>query len=468
VRTGPLRLGRYWLLPILALLVVGVVLGLAWVRRGPTVTVTFQEGHGLKPGDAVRCRGIIVGEVRSVRLDGRTGGVTVQAELHPEASEVVRAGSRFWIARPLADLATGVRGLDTVVGAKYIVVQPGDGAPSSDFVGLEAPPIPETVEPGGLEVVLQAHHLGGLRPGAPVTYRQVRVGSVLRTALASDGSAVDVHAYIRPAYAPLVRGNSHFWNVSGLRVQAGLRGLGLSLESLEAVLTGGVTLATEDPPGKRVVSGKRFVLEAEEPAGWQKWAPSLPLADARLPEKAILPRPVPAVLRSLVPGRLWGTRSLVRSGLVVPVGRDLLGPADLLTVPPKSSGELTLTAQPPLSVRAEERAEQEPGVWRLASVLPRAEMPVPHLRVPAGPEECLVVGAADREHRTVAVARLTEKEGRWQVDADLFRDTAVQEWHGAAVVAVKDGQVIGVLLVPESRKEPPVVVPLDAKTAQAP
>jgi hypothetical protein len=78
------------------------------------------------------------------------------------------------------------------------------------------------------------------------------------------------------------------------------------------------------------------------------------------------------------------------------------------------------------------------------------------------------VGAEDREHRRVAVARLTEKDGRWQVDADLFRDTAAQEWHGAAVMAVADGRIIGLLLVPESRKEPPAVVPLDARTARAP
>jgi hypothetical protein len=464
-----LRLGWYWLLPVLAVLVVGVVLGLAWSRRGATITLSFQEGHGLKPGDAIRCRGIIVGEVRSVRLDPRTGGVTVQAELHPEASEVSRAGSRFWIARPLADLATGVRGLDTVVGAKYIVVLPGDGEPRTDFVGLEAPPIPETIEPSGLEVILQAHHLGGLRPGAPVSFRQVRVGSVLRTALASDGSAVDVHAYIRPGFARLVRDNTHFWNVSGMRFQAGLRsGLAFSLESIESVLNGGVALATKDPPGKRVVSGKRFRLEPSEPEGWQTWGPSLPLADARLPEKTILPHPVPAVLRYQAPGRLWGTRSVVRAGLVVPLGRDLLGPADLLTVPAKCKGELSLTLQPPVNVNVEPLAGAEPALCRLVSALDRPEKPLPLLRAPTGPEECLLVGAPDHDHRPLSVARLTEKDGRWEVDADLFRDSASPEWHGAAVVAVKDGQLIGLLLVPQSRKEPPSVLPLDTKTARGP
>src|SRR5262245_41009627 len=94
VAPGRLRLGWYWLLPVLAAAVVAVVLVLAWSRRGVTITLSFREGHGLKPGDAVRCRGIVVGEVRRVALDPETRGVTVQAELQPDATDVARAGSR--------------------------------------------------------------------------------------------------------------------------------------------------------------------------------------------------------------------------------------------------------------------------------------------------------------------------------------------------------------------------------------
>src|SRR5437763_123006 len=114
-----LRLGWYWLLPLLAVGVVTVVLTLAWSRRGVPISVRFQDGHGLKPGDAVRCRGIVIGEVRSVRLAADLVGVVAQAELDADAAQVARAGSKFWIARPEAGLTIGVRGLDTVVGAKY-------------------------------------------------------------------------------------------------------------------------------------------------------------------------------------------------------------------------------------------------------------------------------------------------------------------------------------------------------------
>jgi hypothetical protein len=467
-----LRLGWYWLLPLLTFLIVAVVLVLAWSRGGVTITLHFAEGHGLKPGDPIRCRGIVIGEVRSVRLDTDSGGVTVQAELHGEMREVARAGSRFWIARPQADLTTGVRGLDTVVGAKYIIMLPGGGEPQTDFVGLEEPPILETVEPGGLEVVLKAHRLAGLRPGAPVTFRQVRVGSVLRVALASDASAVHAHAYIRPAYARLVRDNSVFWNTSGVRFQAGLRsGVAFSVESAESVLTGGVALATRYPPGKEVASGHPFDLKSEEPKEWEKWRPALPLTDARLPEQAVPPRPVPAALLYRTPGRLYGTHSNTRRGLVVPVGRDLLGPSDLLTAPAQSKGELSLATEPPATHNVEPGepgpAAPRPTIRWLVSALEKAGGPAPGLRVPTVPEECLLVGEPRQEYRPVSVARFKEVDGRWEVDAELFRDTDPLKWHGAAAVAVADGRLLGLLLAPD-RRQGPYVLPLDKKTARPP
>jgi hypothetical protein len=468
-----LPLGWYGLLPLLAVLVVTVVLVLAWSRSGETITLRFTEGHGLKAGDAVRCRGIIIGEVRKVWLDTATGDVLVQAVLNREAGDVARANSRFWIARPQADLASGISGLDTVIGAKYIHAEPGEGERQNTFVGLEAPPIPETIEKDGLKVVLLAHRLAGLRPGTPVTFRQVRVGSVLSVALASDASAVEVNAYIRPAYARLVRENSQFWNTSGVRLEWQLLRPLISVESAESVLMGGIALATPDPPGKAVGPGHPpFRLLSEEPRDAQQWKPSLPLIDARLPVKAIMSRPIAAALEYELPGYLWGKSTYPpRRGLVVPIGRDLLGPSDLLTVPVNGKGELRLDVQPPATLKV------EPGgtalaVMRLASALARARGPAPELRAPTGPEECLLVGAADQEPRAVSIARLEEKEGRWQGIAELLRDTSPQEWrrqwHGAAVVARKDGAVIGLLMVPEGRKPEPYVIPLDRQTAKDP
>ena len=88
------------------------------------MTIEFVEGHGIQPGDPVRLRGIDVGVVEHVVLDAALEKVLVTAKLMRESSRLAREGTLFWIERPQVGLGA-VRGLDTVVGPKYIGVQPG-------------------------------------------------------------------------------------------------------------------------------------------------------------------------------------------------------------------------------------------------------------------------------------------------------------------------------------------------------
>src|SRR5262249_27003667 len=74
-------LGWFWALPGVVLVIVAVLVYLSLARRGERILVHFNEGHGLKPGDAVRCRGITVGEVRAVELSNDEPGVDVVIDL---------------------------------------------------------------------------------------------------------------------------------------------------------------------------------------------------------------------------------------------------------------------------------------------------------------------------------------------------------------------------------------------------
>ena len=62
-------LSRMWLITVSCLL---IAIGLTWsaIRSpGTTIEIRFSEGHGLKPGDAVRYRGIDIGHVEKVTLN---------------------------------------------------------------------------------------------------------------------------------------------------------------------------------------------------------------------------------------------------------------------------------------------------------------------------------------------------------------------------------------------------------------
>ncbi len=245
------------------------------------IRIYFPAGEGLSEGDPVRYLGIAVGEVTYVELASSSGQVVVGVRLVGESRELARAGTQFWIERPRLDL-TEVRGLETLLGGRYIAMQPASksGSASVEFNGLaEPPPLPR--RDGSLEIELDAARRWGLVRGAPVTYRELEIGRVNQVRLANDGATVKVSVAIEPEFAPLVRDNSKWWTMGGIQMQAGLSGVQIAVESLSAWVRGGIALATPDEPGQAVVTGHRFMLEAEPQPEWLKWQPRIDMLGPR-------------------------------------------------------------------------------------------------------------------------------------------------------------------------------------------
>ncbi len=439
-----------WLVPLAGALLAGALVYQSLSQRGIPVSVEFAQGHGLKPGDSLRYRGIVVGKVESVVLAEGLGGIDVQVRLMPEATDLARAGSRFWIVRPQLDLS-GATGLDTLLGANYLAVLPGRGEPQYRFRGLEEPPLGETLEPGGLELVLQAPERGGLRAGAGVTYRGVRVGTVLSVALASDASAAEARIYIQRAYAPLVRERTRFWQTGGLRLSGGLTGFSLDVQSLPALLGGGVSLATPPQAGEAVRNGHRFPLQETPQPEWLEWAPALHLGHPSLPEGRSLPAPLWAVTTWAQKDLLLLTHRPQRQGWVLPLADGLLGPADLLAPPVK-----TVAGSAYLEVAGRRLPLQAEAATMVSAValLPHVSVGQPAAKLPQrraeAPEDTLVVGDPRSAPRFVSAARYTPKGDHWEVDA---AEPFGPEWHGAAVVATRDGALLGVLVMGDAGAE---------------
>ncbi|NQW47679.1 MAG: MCE family protein [Planctomycetes bacterium] len=452
---GRLALGWFWILPGVVLVIVTLVVWWSLSQGGPRIVVSFKDGHGLKAGDAMRHRGVTVGEVRSVELLPDLKGVKVLIDLRPTAAGIAVENSHFWIIRPLANL-TGVSGLETVVGAKAVAVSPGIGAAKIEFVGDEASVLEE--EPGGLRIVVQDPRMGGLNPGTPLTYRGVRIGGVVSSVLASDASAVEVDVHVLPAYKALVRTNSKFWNVSGFKVQFGW-GITLDAESAQTVLAGGMAMATEDKLGNTVSNYHRFSLDQKEPKGWQDWNPSIPLIPLNLPDGTALPRLVRAVQKYKTKG-LFGTSPAEPRGLLLPVDGRLLGPEDLLSMPKEAAPNSPVVLEfrgmfQPIP------ASKETGSLRwLKSTQPLGEsLPRDRLRLPSKPENCYLVTDSTSDHPFVSKSQLKETETGWTISkAAPLAGRPRETWHGAAVLSVDDDKVIGLLLAPE--KGPKRIIPL--------
>jgi paraquat-inducible protein B len=252
-----------WLIPLVAG-AIAIWLGYTTLReKGPTITVAFEDAEGLEAGKTrVKYRDVEVGLVDQVALSEDLSHIVVTASLDRSVAPHMRAGTRFWIVRPRVGLG-GISGLGTLLSGVFIEFDPGDGEPAHEFVGLaEAPPITSRVP--GTQFVLRTERLGSIGRGSPVYYHNIPVGQVLGYELAEDKQDLTVSIFVDAPHDQLVRPDSRFWNASGIDVALGAGGVEVSMESLQALLAGGIAFDTPDidQPGEPAAADTTFLLFA--------------------------------------------------------------------------------------------------------------------------------------------------------------------------------------------------------------
>jgi paraquat-inducible protein B len=280
-----------WLVPVLALVIGGWMVFRELQRRGSEISIHFPNAPGVEAGKtALVHKGVVVGSVQDVFLEKDLSGVVVKLRLDKDAEAFAHAGSQFWIVRPEVTFS-GVRGLETLIAGVQIHGRPGRGPAAKEFTGIERQPATEDRELGRA-FVLRASKLGSLSNGAPVYYRELKVGAVETSRLADDATAVLVRIRIYSPYVDLVRINSQFWNAGGAAFKVNLLGAELKSTSLQALFSGGVAFATPDKDGVAAVAedGAQFTLHDEMEKDWLKWEPRIPIK-ALDSEPVAQPRP---------------------------------------------------------------------------------------------------------------------------------------------------------------------------------
>jgi paraquat-inducible protein B len=265
-----------WVVPLVAAALAAWLVYERLRQQGPEVTIEFRDGGGLRVGQTpVKYRGVQVGLVTGMTLSEDREHVVVKVRLERAAATLASEGTQFWVVRPQVGWGN-VTGLGTVISGPEIQAQPARGAAGERrlaFRGAERAPLPP-----GLRVVLKGERPVSLRPGSPVYFRGVEVGTVNEVRLSADARAAEVELTVYQRYAPLVRTGSAFWNVSGVSVSGGLmKGVELQLESIRTLVTGGVEFASpEDSP--RAKSGTAFFLHDSPRKEWLSWNARIPIA----------------------------------------------------------------------------------------------------------------------------------------------------------------------------------------------
>jgi len=248
VRAATRRSRRFsiiWLVPLVA---VAIGAWLAWdtlSKEGPTIKITFESGEGLQAGQSqLKFKDIVFGTVKSLELSPDQTHVVVTVATTHEAGPLMTDGTIFWVVKPRL-FAGSLSGVETLLSGSYIGMLPAAKAGKSqrDFVGREDPPVLGAHVPGRT-FLLKSKRIGAVSVGSPIFFRDLNVGEVLGWDIADMAESVTIHAFVRAPYDTYVHDQTRFWNASGVSIKLGGTGVEVQMESLKALLLGGVGFDT--------------------------------------------------------------------------------------------------------------------------------------------------------------------------------------------------------------------------------
>ncbi|OCH30284.1 paraquat-inducible protein B [Aliivibrio fischeri] len=247
-----------WILPLLALCLGGWLVYSSLMEAGQRIQIYFEDAQGLMAGrTTIRYQGLEVGMVKNITLSKDLSNIYVDADIYPEASDLLKENTQFWLVKPQASL-TGISGLDALVSGNYIAILPGSGEAKTKFTALANSP---AIQPNttGLSVTLRSKDLGSISVGSKIYYKKIPIGEVYNFKLDHKTDNVRIKALIEEQYAHLITSKSRFWNASGIGANIGFNGVDVQFESLSALIGGAIAVDSPDD-GKAIENGKEFQL----------------------------------------------------------------------------------------------------------------------------------------------------------------------------------------------------------------
>ena len=255
-------LSPVWILPIVALLIGLSLIVKSYLNAGIMITVQVESAEGLEiEKTKVLYKGIVAGVVKKYEITNDLQKVILHIEMNKRTEPFLNDSTQFWVVEPRISLS-GVSGLDTIIGGRYIAIDTTDsGKPKRHFEALNYPP-PPSIETPGLHIKLRLNRLASVDRGTVIYYKQLPIGEVTNYTLEENDTEIHVWVLIKPEFAHLVKENSLFYNVSGLKVQAGLSGVKIETESIVSMLAGGIAMYNPEKtePVKSAQHGAFYLL----------------------------------------------------------------------------------------------------------------------------------------------------------------------------------------------------------------
>ncbi|WP_413701760.1 intermembrane transport protein PqiB [Psychromonas sp. KJ10-10] len=243
------QISPVWIVPFIALLI-GIWMFFQYINStGPEITIKMPTAEGLEVGKTeIKSLNVNMGMVTAISLSENYDHILVKAQMKKEAERMLNDETQFWVVKPRIG-SEGVSGLDTILSGAYIQIQPGKSSKKQlNFTALDLPPI-APLGSEGMRVVLSHDKAGKLNVGDPVNYQGFTVGRVEKASFDMQQKKALYQLFIFAPYNDLLVTGSQFWLTSGFDVKLDTDGFEVQIDSIESLLSGGVTFGV--PEGEK-------------------------------------------------------------------------------------------------------------------------------------------------------------------------------------------------------------------------
>lgn len=240
-------------------------------EMGHEIELTLDWNSGVDHNAAILYQGLTIGTIDSFsKIDPKTRKITAKAKVNPRIVPYLTEQSQFYLVSPHIDL-TGISNAKTLLTGTYISIRPSlQGEPTNKFSVFNAKPPYRYSEPG-LHLIIESNDRHSLQVGSNIYFKQQVVGSV--QAVDTVGAEQHlIHIHVQEEFQHYVTATSHFYNNSGLKIKANLLGVNIEAQSLQSILTGGISFVNIDneKTDELVENGDKFNLFANQKLAKQR------------------------------------------------------------------------------------------------------------------------------------------------------------------------------------------------------
>tara|TARA_R110001583_G_scaffold57547_1_gene172154 strand:- start:1399 stop:4122 length:2724 start_codon:yes stop_codon:yes gene_type:complete len=251
---------------------------------GLSILLLADDATGLNIGDPISYQGVEVGNITHITFSDNGQFIETTLRINHQYQYLVNSSSQFYLlnginvkaslkglevqSAPLKNLVSGGIGLYNQFPVSKNKKQPKlhDNIKFRLYPSKAMAQIGKNVFSEPYSISLLSKQLPSINEGSPVYYHKFPIGEVSHFSMDSNGLMRTTLA-IKGQYKHLIQQQSVFWDVSGIKVNAGLSGIEVQAESLLSIASGGI--AVDNAPNSinnRFDSGEYRLFESYQQA----------------------------------------------------------------------------------------------------------------------------------------------------------------------------------------------------------